>query len=217
MIFWKFKFHFLKKIHFPLVISTGHTVKLLGIFWLFLLLPTYGMGLAFEPPINVDENIVFTVLFGHNLDPLNHWNHINNFLEHSWFCAIKSMNDCSPKHRAKLIWAGIALNIDRFEQKWVWSVELEGRGARVTHSWGSSGSNKVLHPFIHIAAEIPFPQKENQCVAAICWESTGQQIFCRQRNWMLVYLWNIHNGKLNFRVSVQMLKFPYFDLNRWFE
>ena len=26
------------------------------------------------------KNFVFTVLFGHNLDPLNHWNHINKFL-----------------------------------------------------------------------------------------------------------------------------------------
>ena len=25
------------------------------------------------------QNFVFTVLFGHYLDPLNHWNHINNF------------------------------------------------------------------------------------------------------------------------------------------
>ena len=29
-------------------------------------------------------SFVFTVLFGNFLDPLNHWNHINNFLEQSW-------------------------------------------------------------------------------------------------------------------------------------
>ena len=29
---------------------------------------------------------------------MNHWNHINNFFEHSWVCALKWTNDCAPKH-----------------------------------------------------------------------------------------------------------------------
>ena len=42
------------------------------------------------------QNFVFTVLFGHYLDPMNH--HINNFLEQSWMCTFKCMIDWTLKH-----------------------------------------------------------------------------------------------------------------------
>ena len=57
-----------------------------------------GGWLKWAPQKNLTQDYVFTVLFGHNLDPMNHWNHINNFFEHSWVCALKWTNDCAPKH-----------------------------------------------------------------------------------------------------------------------
>ena len=57
----------------------------------------WGGWLLWAPKKSLTQNFVFTVLFGHNLDPMNHWNHMNNFFEHSWVCALKWTNDCAPK------------------------------------------------------------------------------------------------------------------------
>ena len=54
-----------------------------------------GVGF-YEPEKKLMQNFVFTVLFGHYLDPMNH--HINNFLEQSWMCTFKCMIDWTLKH-----------------------------------------------------------------------------------------------------------------------
>ena len=60
-----------------------------------------GSWLLWAPKYILTQNFVFTVLFGHYLDPLNDWNHINNYLEESWICAFKCTLDWTPKRKVQ--------------------------------------------------------------------------------------------------------------------
>ena len=62
-----------------------------------------GGWLLWAPGNILKQNFVFTVLFGHYLDPLNHWNHIHHFLEQGWICAFKCTIDWTPKHMVYMV------------------------------------------------------------------------------------------------------------------
>ena len=73
--------------------SVGYGLPQPGLFAQCDTVHLLGCWLSWAPKKNLMQNFVFTLLFGHNLDPLDHWNHQNNFSNRvgksTSICAIK--------------------------------------------------------------------------------------------------------------------------------